>query len=116
MDDDAATVSASEAAVEKAYRRAVRALCTELEVPEVRKDAIWQVPVFITHGSEDDTVDIKLGKLAAECLRRIGGQVVWKEYEGLEHWMRGSELSDIDRWVDTLGVSTDVAATDSADG
>jgi len=85
-----------------ACRRAVRALCWELGVPVVQGDAFLQTPVLLTHGTDDDTVDIGLGRRAADCLRKIGGNVIWKEYEGLDHWMRGDELSDIAKWVDTL--------------
>lgn len=85
-----------------ACRRAVERLGWELGVPAGQGEAFLQTPIMLMHGTDDDTVDIELGRSAADCLRKIGGEVVWKEYEGLDHWMSEDELGDVAKWAGAL--------------
>lgn len=79
---------------------AIRALREELGVPLGHEGAAPKVPIWLAHGVADETVDIRLGRQAAGCLRKLGFDVTWDEYEQLDHWMRGDELDGVVRWVD----------------
>jgi len=85
-----------------ACRRAVERLGWELGVPVGQGEAFLQTPILLMHGTDNDTVDIELGRRAADCLRKLGGDVVWKEYEGLGHWMSQDELDDVAKWAGSL--------------
>lgn len=53
------------------------------------------IPIFLGHGTEDDRVNVVLGRRANECLTTMGGDVSWNEYEGLGHWYSGPMLRDL---------------------
>ncbi|KUL92324.1 hypothetical protein ZTR_02364 [Talaromyces verruculosus] len=79
-----------------AFDDAVEWLREELDIPARSKsDMLKRTPVFLGHGVEDDRVDIWLGRKAASCLKDIGVDVCWKEYEGLAHWYSGDMLRDL---------------------
>lgn len=52
---------------------------------------------LLGHGADDAYVDVELGREAARILRRVGYEVVWKEYTGAEqegHWFKVPEGID----------------------
>jgi lysophospholipase-2 len=54
-------------------------------------------PVFFGHGTDDQWVDVKLGKQAYEILQRGGVDARWMEYKGAEqegHWLKEPEEFD----------------------
>ena len=51
--------------------------------------------IFLAHGTEDEKVNVELGRQARDCLRLLGANVEWKEYEGLGHWYSGQMLGDL---------------------
>lgn len=77
------------------YSTAIKWLCQELQVEQVKNEAVRKVPIFIAHGGRDETVDTERGREAAECLGKLGFVVEYKEYATLTHWMRSDEFSDI---------------------
>lgn len=93
------------------YGKAVRSLCQELDVDIVEGEMAKKIPIFIAHGGEDEKVDTHLGSDAADCLRKLGCNVWYREYPTLVHWMRGDELSDI---VDFLNLHGSQAGTVSS--
>lgn len=54
-----------------------------------------QIPIFLAHGTEDDKVDVQLGKEASACLTILGADTEWKEYGGLGHWYSEAMLGDL---------------------
>lgn len=54
-----------------------------------------QVPVFLGHGTDDETVVIQLGQEAASCLKTVQASIQWKEYQELDHWYSPDMLQDI---------------------
>lgn len=67
-----------------------------MDLPSIRKAAIFPgIPAFLGHGQSDDRVTISRGRKAANCLRELGVDVTWKEYdEG--HWYKvPDEIDDI---------------------
>ena len=54
-----------------------------------------RTPLFLGHGTEDEKVSLHLGVEAASCLRILGMQVSWTQYEGLAHWYSAAMLSDL---------------------
>jgi predicted esterase len=52
-------------------------------------------PVFMGHGKADEKVDMELGENAARILRRMGLDVIWREYD-VGHWyMVPDEIDDV---------------------
>lgn len=67
-----------------------------MDLPSIGKDAMFpDIPAFLGHGKSDDRVKISRGRKAANCLRELGVDVTWKEYdEG--HWYKvPDEIDDI---------------------
>ncbi|CZT19341.1 uncharacterized protein RCC_05189 [Ramularia collo-cygni] len=68
----------------------------DLPLPVTSRQPSWlQTPVYLGHGNIDEKVKLAKGRRAAEFLRGMGVQVVWKEYdEG--HWYKvPEEIDDI---------------------
>lgn len=76
--------------------QAIAFLKEELEMSaESRSTAVQQVPLFLSHGVEDDKVPVELGREAVSCLKRLGVNIEWREYDGLGHWYSGTMLFDL---------------------
>ena len=55
-----------------------------------------KTPVFLRHGTADDTVDVSLGKEAASALKGLGIDVTWIAYRDFYHWYKEpDEIDDI---------------------
>lgn len=88
-----------------AFDVAVAWLREELDMPARSKsDMLKRTPVFLGHGVEDDRVDIWLGRKAASCLKDIGVDVCWREYEGLGHWYPEDMLRDLADFLQSVEV------------
>ncbi|KAF2831513.1 alpha/beta-hydrolase [Ophiobolus disseminans] len=83
------------------FERAVRWLREELDVENEgsgcvgEMPAMQSMPVFIGHGTDDEKVPVRFGKMAAEFLAGLDVGVEWKEYEALGHWYSADMLRDI---------------------
>lgn len=78
----------------------VRALRERLEMKMEGKDPQsrpkgFDTPVFLGHGDLDEKVHVGWGGEAAECLKKLGVDVSWREYQGLGHWYSPAMLTDI---------------------
>ena len=55
-------------------------------------------PCFLSHNTDDDVVDVRLGRSLRDSLRRIGMEVKWDEHEKggpyLKHWIKEPEAVD----------------------
>ena len=73
-----------------------------MEMPELEtlEPAAFRCPVFLGHGTADDTVPLRQGKAAMTVLRSMGIEVHWVEYEDFYHWYK--EPDEIDDIVDFL--------------
>ncbi|KAG6995854.1 hypothetical protein G7Y79_00041g078060 [Physcia stellaris] len=65
--------------------------------------AFQHVPVFLGHGVDDEKVVVELGREAASCLRSMGANVKWTEYEGLGHWYSAEMIGDIAELLKDVG-------------
>lgn len=76
---------------------AVEVLREMLELESVPEglSVVEGTPVFLGHGDEDDSVPLRLGKMSAECLGKMGMGVEWREYRGLGHWYSEEMLGDM---------------------
>ena len=89
---------------------AVAWLREELDFPIARPSSpstfhsFQRIPIYLAHGTEDEKVNIKLGRQARDCLAVLGAKVEWREYEDLGHWYLGQMLGDL---VDFLTGKTD---------
>ncbi|RAO68612.1 uncharacterized protein BHQ10_004624 [Talaromyces amestolkiae] len=89
-----------------AFNTAVEWLREELDIPARSKsDMLKRTPVFLGHGVEDDGVDVWLGRKAASCLKDLGVDVCWKEYEQLAHWYSENMLGDLDAFLQSRSVA-----------
>ena len=65
-----------------------------------------QIPVFMGHGVDDASVDIKLGREAQQVLSLAGFNVQWKEYVDADlngHWFKiPEEMDDIYAFLSCL--------------
>jgi predicted esterase len=98
--DDMFERSHEEAEERPVIAQAVEWLRDELQIDEHGIDCaashpIQLIPVFMGHGAEDQKVPIAIGRLAAELLRDIEVDTIWKEYEDLDHWYSEDMLRDI---------------------
>ncbi|KAN0083905.1 Alpha/Beta hydrolase fold [Elaphomyces granulatus] len=54
-------------------------------------------PVLLGHGEDDQWISVRLGETARDILLRLGFQVLWKTYRGVEgdgHWLKKPEQYD----------------------
>ncbi|KAL7268456.1 hypothetical protein RUND412_008924 [Rhizina undulata] len=59
--------------------------------------SVRETPVFLGHGTDDQWVDVTLGKQVRDILTHMGMHVSWKEYLGAEedgHWLKETEEFD----------------------
>ncbi|KAL8635284.1 MAG: hypothetical protein Q9228_007208 [Teloschistes exilis] len=100
-DDDDPFAASEEAEIQDAPTQAIDFLCEELEIERKGPSMMFQrIPVFLGHGVEDEKVSLKLGREAARCIKLLGANVEWREYERLGHWYSAPMLLDL---VRTLG-------------
>jgi predicted esterase len=75
-------------------------LLRELIEMEDKKGMVFQeIPVFLAHGTEDEKVDIKLGREAKNALDLLGTNIQMMEYGGLGHWYSEDMLRDIFKFI-----------------
>ena len=55
-------------------------------------------PVFISHGTYDELIPLKLGKESAELLRNAEADVIFKEY-AMGHQVTEDTLRDLTSWL-----------------
>ena len=77
-----------------------RAVCEFFEELEIAAKQRLQMPfpetrIFLGHGSEDEKVPLERGYEARECLRSLGADLTWKEYQNLGHWYSGEMLTGL---------------------
>jgi len=58
-------------------------------------------PVFISHGSNDPMIPVRLGQESAELLRRAGAEVAYHEYS-MGHEVTEGALRDLREWLREL--------------
>lgn len=76
--------------------QAIGFLCEEVGASVVEPSMSFQrPPLFLAHGTVDEKVSLHLGIEAANCLRILGMQVSWTQYEGLAHWYSATMLRDL---------------------
>jgi predicted esterase len=66
--------------------KAVKLLRESIDMEDKNGMVFQKIPVFLGHGTEDERVDIKLGREAKKALELMGTDVQMMEYEGLGHW------------------------------
>jgi len=57
--------------------------------------------VFISHGTYDEIIPVKLSRESAELLKSAGANVVYREYP-MGHEVRDQTLRDLDLWIRDL--------------
>ncbi|KAK0652870.1 hypothetical protein B0T16DRAFT_406944 [Cercophora newfieldiana] len=61
---------------------------------------VFNTPVFLGHGDEDEKVPVQLGKASSETLTFLGFDVEWHGYEGLGHWFSSDMIADMAHFLD----------------
>lgn len=68
------------------------------EEVNARDSTPTQTPCFLSHNTDDDVVDVKLGRSLRDNLRTLGMTVTWDEHkqddEALKHWIHEPEGID----------------------
>ena len=65
-----------------------------LQLPEEKK----QLPTFCLHGSQDEVVDLAMGRAAYDFLAERGVAAAWQEYP-MGHEVLPTEIRDIGIWL-----------------
>ena len=73
-----------------------------------------RTPLFLGHGTDDEKVFLHLGREAASCLRILGMQVFWTEYEGLAHWYSAAMLRDLVDFLQGLDLGSALGVSETA--
>ena len=93
--------------------RALQDLCKLASVATLPDHAcILDTPVFLGHGTEDETIHMRHGLLARDVLQALSIDVEWREYrEG--HWYCQDEINDIVKFLEEkVGIRTQPASTE----
>lgn len=61
------------------------------------------IPIFVSHGTNDKVLEIKEGRYINETLKSRNIDVTYKEY-AMAHEITRDCISDLSNWIDTLGV------------
>ena len=91
---------------EEKRRRVLALIDDTISIPSLVDDSAagklagFSMPAFLGHGLQDGKVKTQWGEEMRDSLRGLGIDVMWKGYEGLEHWWRAPE--EIDDVVDFL--------------
>jgi phospholipase/carboxylesterase len=64
----------------------------------VKWNELKGLPVFISHGTYDELIPIRLGKESAELLRNAGANVTFREYT-MGHQVTVDVLSELTLWM-----------------
>ena len=65
-------------------------------LPLNRDRTCLHTPIFLAHGELDQKIIPKVGQEAANTLKSIGLDVIWKTYPNLDHWYEiPDEINDI---------------------
>ncbi|KAH7311148.1 Alpha/Beta hydrolase protein [Rhexocercosporidium sp. MPI-PUGE-AT-0058] len=75
--------------------QAVTLLREELDMNDKNGTVFRHIPIFLGHGTDDQRVNINLGRESQKCMELLGAGVRMVEYEGLEHWYSKDMLRDI---------------------
>ena len=57
------------------------------------------LPVFVTHGTQDPMIPVDRGRESRERLTALGAILTYREYE-MQHEIRPEALRDLMRWID----------------
>ena len=68
-------------------------------LPQEASEANRQTPVFLAHGDQDPVLAPELAYRTRAALERLGYEVSWHEYPGLQHGVSPQEIGDIGRWL-----------------
>lgn len=85
--------------ISKKVTDAVTFLRDEIDMDGKPNMSFQKIPIFLGHGTEDERVDIELGRQAESTLSLLGAGVKMVEYEGLGHWYSDDMLEDILRFL-----------------
>ncbi|KAI1252046.1 hypothetical protein MGN70_006618 [Eutypa lata] len=102
--DDESDEAKGQDSISDPASRAVSWLRDEIQVYRQENETrmnFQDTPLFLGHGTEDEKVNILLGRGASSCLRGLGMRVCWREYQGLQHWYSGDMLWDIVDFIRT---------------
>ncbi|AWB66470.1 carboxylesterase [Saccharobesus litoralis] len=80
----------------------ILSLSTYLAVPEKLADEVVaankQTPILAMHGTGDDVVPLKAGKMAADTLKDLGFNVTWREF-AMQHNVCPAQIAEIGSWL-----------------
>jgi predicted esterase len=75
--------------------QAVAFLKNELQMEGIAGTVFQNIPVFLGHGTEDEKVNVELGREAKTCLQMMGADIQLVEYQDCGHWYSEEMLQDI---------------------
>lgn len=74
----------------------------EKKSPVCHVDALKQVPIFMTNGDSDSSVDPRAQAHFYDVLREAGGRAVRVTYPGLGHFVTTNMIDDAMKWMEKV--------------
>ena len=70
------------------------------DLPDLPQASDWLagLPVFIAHGTRDETVPLSAAQRTRDIYRRLGAVVIYGEYS-VGHKANPQEMTDLKKWV-----------------
>ena len=68
------------------------------QVASERAAANQNIPIFVSHGSHDDVVPIKMAEESVAALKQLDYQLEWKTYP-MRHEVSMAQIKDIGQWI-----------------
>ncbi|KAK2378681.1 acyl-protein thioesterase [Trifolium repens] len=77
-----------------------RSLTSRIEMSDDARRRAASLPVFLSHGINDDEVPYKYGEKSAQSLSSAGFQyITFKSYDGLGHFTVPREMAEVSNWL-----------------
>lgn len=72
-------------------------ICAAYEVPEDKLETVKDIPIWLVHAENDDTIPVKYTRDAYNSLKEIGGDVHYTEYKNVQ--IDGQDFSTHASWI-----------------
>ena len=72
-------------------------ICAAYEVPEKKLDTVKNIPIWVVHAANDDTIPVKYTQDAYNYLKSKGGNVLYTEYSNVQ--VDGEDFAPHASWI-----------------
>lgn len=72
-------------------------ICAAYEVPEKKLDTVKNIPIWVVHSANDDTIPVKYTQDAYNYLKSNGGNIIYTEYSNVQ--VDGEDFAPHASWI-----------------